>query len=259
MSAPLEVYLYPRLPRSAAVEVVASTRGHSLSELRDAGNLAHPVASPAATGGTPVPIEVLMRVQAELRKTEERYGFPKALSQADQQAVDREWGSQLLAEMGIVPADAADEGVWSFMSLVLVPEFAPWRFPGRSEERLIGKPRNAMRRLWWRAWTLGPDLRYAPEGCSPLREDEFVQIMERTTVAGNRRTARAFQEVIWRAEKSAVELGRSDVVRDLMPKLRASRSYLCLDALSDRQLDELLVELLDEILISKGLSPMTER
>ena len=38
----------------------------------------------------------------------------------------------------------------------------------------------------------GPDLETAPEGCEPLGEDESVQIMERPSLGGNRRTAKHF-------------------------------------------------------------------
>ena len=154
--------------------------------------------------------------------------------------------------MNIVPADAAEEGVWSFLSLVLLPEFAPWRFPSRTEERLIGRPRNALRRLWWRAWALGPDLSWAPEGCTPLTEDESVQLMERPTVSRNQRTVKAVQNALWRAEKAGIELSRTDLVRLLIPRVRAARSNICLEALTDESLDELLDALLDQVLESSG-------
>jgi len=89
--------------------------------------------------------------------------------------------------MEIVPADAAEPGVWAFLCCVAVPDLACWRFPGRTRERLLGGPRNALRRLWWRAYVLD---RGSREGLSGrLGEDETVQIMERPTLAGNPRVA----------------------------------------------------------------------
>ena len=247
-----EIFLYPRLPRVASRTIIAQSASSTLRELRDGSALTHPDAAPSATGGTPVPPSVLLKVQQEMRQIADRFEFPKPLSLAGQQEIDRLWGTYLRASMGIIPGDAAEEGVWSFLSLVVLPELAPWRFPGRTEERLLGRPRNTLRRLWWRAWTLGPNLSWAPEGCMPFVEDEYVQIMERTSVAGNTRTARAFQQAVWRAEHAEIPMGRSDVVRELLPRLRAMLSYLCLDIIADSELDDLLNELLDEVLTANG-------
>lgn len=247
-----EIFLYPRLPRVASRTIVAHTTTSTLRELRDSSALTHPEAAPAATGGTPVPLSVLLKIQIEMREIADRFEFPKPLTLAGQQEIDRLWGTYMRTTMGIIPGDAAEEGVWSFLSLVVLPELAPWRFPGRTEERLLGKPRNTLRRLWWRAWTLGPDLNWAPEGCKPFVEDEYVQIMERTSVAGNMRTARAFQHAVWRAEEADIPMSRGDVVRELLPRLRALRTYLCFDVISDSDLDNLLDELLDEVLTVKG-------
>ena len=142
------------------------------------------------------------------------------------------------------------KGVWSFLTVVVVPEIGPWRFPGRSEERLIGRPRNVLRRTWWRAWALGPDLDDAPDGCTPLGEDESVQIMERPSLGGNRRTARALQAALWRAEQSGLPAARSEVMRELARRLRAAKSHISLDALDADELSDLLDRLTGEALKS---------
>jgi hypothetical protein len=142
--------------------------------------------------------------------------------------------------MDIVPADAAEEGVWSFLTLVVVPEIGPWRFPAQAEERLVGRPRNVLRRTWWRAWALGPDLDVSPEGCEPLGEDESVQIMERPSLGGNRRTAQALQAALWRAEQVGISVPRTELMRQLARRLRATKSHIALDAIDDESLAELL-------------------
>jgi hypothetical protein len=136
--------------------------------------------------------------------------------------------------------------VWSFLTLVVCPEIGPWRFPGRTEERLLGEPRNVLRRLWWRAWTLGPNLSEAPEGCEPLGEDEFVQVMERPSLGGNRRTARALQFALWRAEAAGLRMPRSELMRQLARRARAAKSHIQFDALSDEELGALLDRIVDQ-------------
>ena len=243
--------LYPRLPRAVARGLILERAGASLSELRDLAALSHPEAEPSATGGHPVDAEKLREVQGTVRNVAEQAGFPDPLG-GSTQGFDRPCGTALLSVMDIVPADAAEEGVWSFLSLVLVPEIGPWRFPALAEERLIGHPRNVLRRTWWRAWALGPDLSRAPEGCEPLGEDESVQIMERPSLGGNRRTAGALQAAIWRAELGGLTTPRSELMRQLARRLRAVKSHIALDSLDDESLAGLLDGLCAEAMKSTG-------
>ncbi|MCQ1954116.1 hypothetical protein [Arthrobacter sp. zg-Y238] len=237
----MSIYIYPRLPRDVAHRIIAELADKGLTELVGYGALSHPSAAPAAVGGIPVPQQELQRIQDGLREIASRYGFPSKLDQRSQQNLDRTLGTYLYKELGIVPGDAAVEGVWSFLTLVLVPELAPWRFPQRAENRLIGVPRNALRRLWWRAWALGPDLNAAPGGCSPLGEDEFVQIMERSGLSGNRKAARAARDAVWRAEANGLlPILRTELMRGLIPRVLAARSHVVLDILSDDELAALL-------------------
>lgn len=241
--------LYPRLSRAAAHSLILEREHTPLSDLAAQSTLSHPDAEPSATGGHPVDAHRLSEVRAAIREIAERAGYPQPLGTSTQ-TFDRPCGSTLLRLMDIVPADAAEEGVWSFLTLVVVPEIGPWRFPGRSEERLVGRPRNVLRRTWWRAWALGPDLEHAPDGCTPLGEDESVQIMERPSLGGNRRTARALQAALWRAEQSGLSAARSEVMRELARRLRAAKSHISLDALDDEVLSDLLDRLTGEALKS---------
>lgn len=239
--------LYPRLAREAAQRILAARSGVGLDELYDSAAIEHPEASPAATGGHPVPAEKLLEIQTLIRDIARSAGYPRALA-GSTQAFDRPCGTALFQTMDIIPADAADEGVWSFLSLVVVPEIGPWRFPKLTEERILGKPRNVLRRLWWRAWALGPDLVTAPNGCQPLGEDESVAIMERPSLGGNLRVARALRDALWRAESVGLSVPRSELMRQLARRLRAIRSHISLDSLDDAQLAGLLDHLARESL-----------
>lgn len=233
------ILLYPRLPRSSARKLLLERVGMDLAELQDLSALEHSDAEPSATGGLPASKSLIREVQTIVRELSLRAGFPSAPG-SRAQIFDRECGTALYDVMQIVPADAAEEGVWSFLSLVVCPEIGPWRFPGQPEERLLGQPRNVFRRLWWRAWALGPDLNSAPMGCAPLGEDEFVQVMERPSLGGNRRTARAIQSALWRAENMGITTPRSELMRQLARRARAAKSHTQFDALSDQDLDNLL-------------------
>jgi hypothetical protein len=244
--------LYPRLPRHAARQLIADRIGMGHEELLESAELSHPEAEPSATGGHPADAAKIEEIQVAIREVSRRAGFPKPLG-GSTQSFDRPCGSVLMNSMDIVPADAAEEGVWSFLTLVVVPEIGPWRFPALAEERLIGRPRNVLRRTWWRAWALGPDLSYAPQGCEPLGEDESVQIMERPSLGGNRRTAHALQSALWRAEQQGLPVPRSELMRQLARRGRAVKSHIQFDALTDEALEGLLDRITDEALDALAL------
>jgi hypothetical protein len=231
--------LYPRLSRASAQRILTERRNVTEAELKALSAVDHPDAAPSATGGHPAPSQKLMEVREAIRGIAERAGYPSPIAGSTQD-FDRPCGSALYRLMDVVPADAAEEGVWSFLTIVLVPEVGPWRFPRQPEERILGRPRNVLRRLWWRAWAIGPDLEAAPEGCQPLGEDESVQIMERPSLGGNRRSAHAIQDAVWRAELAGLTVPRSELMRQLTRRLRGAKSHVSLDAIDDTMLANLL-------------------
>lgn len=248
-------FLYPRLDPNVAMSILSESSAMTLLELFRNGRIEHPMAAPSPSGGRPVNSELLRHLQDGIREIATSCGYPSDLAKShiNKQNFDNQCGDFLYNEMAIVPADAADVGVWSFLSLVVVPEIGPWRFSNRTDVRLLGHPRNVLRRLWWRAWAFGGDLNIAPTGCTPLGEDESVAIMERPSLGGNQRTARALRDSLWRAELEGVSVARSELMRQLARRLRAERSHIALDALSDSQ----LVYLLDG-LVSRSLDSLCE-
>lgn len=227
-----------------------------LDDLMKLGSLEHPEAAPAATGGHAVGNARLKIVQERIREVAEGAGYPRPLKRLAGQSFDRPVGTALFESMGIVPGDAASEGVWSFLTLVVVPEIGPWRFPDKAPDRILGRPRNVLRRSWWRAWAFGTDLDYAPDGCTPLGEDEFVQIMERPSLGGNRHTSQALLTAIWKAERGGLKVARSELVRELTRRTRAVRSHLSLDVLGDNELAELLDRISQESVAALGGDPL---
>lgn len=238
-------FVYPSLDRATAEMLIAERQHLDLDDLRDLGGVGHGAAAPPSVGGRAASANRILRIQQAIRTIAEAAGYPSALGE-DAQRFDRPCGTALFRQLDIVAWNAADEGVWSFLTLVVVPEIGPWRFPSRSPERLLGRRRNTLRRLWWRAWSLGPDLDYAPEGCTPLREDEFVQIMERPKLGHHRDLAQAIRDAIWRAEQRGLSMARSELVRGLTLRTGALKAHRALELLPAEELaitlDELVVQ-----------------
>jgi hypothetical protein len=147
--------------------------------------------------------------------------------------------------MEIVPSDAANEGVWSFLSLVLLPDVSLWRFPNRDRrenyERVLGRPRNVFRRLWWRCFALGD----AADGAvSHLLEDEAVGLFERPTLGGDPRVATAIAAAhLERLTSSSTS--RTEVMRQATKRLLRLSAIVSLSALGDMELMKTVGEVFD--------------
>lgn len=178
--------VYPRLPAAHAMTLLQERSSLTMDELRARSDNQHPQSEWYPTAAHRVSRDDLTGLQSRIREIAEMYGHPKIPGRRANKYIDfdRALTAEIVPAMKIVPADAAHEGVWSFLSLVLLPDVALWRYPNPSGkgdyERIIGRPRNVFRRLWWRAVALGP------ETSSMLHEDEAVAIMERPSLGGIR-------------------------------------------------------------------------
>lgn len=237
-------YVYPRLPRTTGLAIIEESRSYDLDKLLALSAIDHPDAAPVATG-TRVDGSRLEEVRENVRRAAVDRGYPEPLRRGREWTFDSAAGRALYESMDVIPADAAAEGVWSFLSLVLLPEIGPWRFPDRAQDRLLGHPRNVFRRSWWRAHVLGADLDEAPEGQQPLGEDELVQIMERPTLAANPRVARAVRDGIFRGAER-VAAARSEFARDLTKRVLRLTPFLAVDLLDDAELATLVDDLIDQ-------------
>ena len=237
------VWLYPRLPRPAAQELLQRTQEASPAVRRSMAALSHPQAAPVPTGGTPVPTGHLERLAASVRGefgSELEDPFPSG-SEAE---VDARIGQVLHAQMDIVVSDAASEGVWSFLALVLLPDVATWRFPDCHPSRLIGHKRNVFRRPWWRRHVLGDLVSPQPPGGSRLLgEDELVGIFERSSMSRSHSLARALARHILGLQIP----DRSHFARELQKRIGRRLAYTTVEALDEDQLSELIQKVSAEV------------
>lgn len=226
-------WLFPRLPRGVAEALVDEMKVSSPKQRRVACSLSHPRAAPAPTGGTPIPESALIRLSEDFR-AEFSEDLSKPLSSGREAEVDARFGRVLHSRMHIISSDAASEGVWSFLSLVVFPDIATWRFPDCHPARLIGTPRNVFRRPWWRQHILGDVMNATHE--SPLGEDELVGIFERSRMARSHELAKALAREIMHTDISA----RSHFARELAKRVRRALAYVNPDVLDRSQIQGLV-------------------
>lgn len=233
------MFVYPRLPSEIASQLYESSLEVDLVELRSGASTSHPSAGYYATGSR-VPETKLESVQTMVREFVDGLGFPEPKRRQEAFAQFDHYLPALLCEqMQIVPADAADEGVWSFIGLVLLPEVAVWRYPNRARERILGLPRNALRRLWWRGFTLG-----SGEGDPPavLGEDQLVAVMERPTIGGDRRLAREFCRAVIAGQNLNPAESSMFIMRESAKRLMRLTPFITMGALDDSELSLLMDE-----------------
>lgn len=154
-----------------------------------------------------VDLDVISKVQREVREVCDTHGFPIAMTAApDKNAFDAALGTVIFKYVQVPELLAAREGMWRYLSTLVLPEVALWRYHRRplnavNTQRYLGHPdRDVLRSRWWRAWSLGPDLTEVPAGRTPLGEDEYTSIMERPTIGYSRELAQGVRDCIWRWE-----------------------------------------------------------
>jgi hypothetical protein len=226
--------LYPRLPRLVAlsiaekISIVASEDPRQLVELVA---FEHPRASPIPTGGSVVQSNYIHSVRESVMEEVGHFLDTGRIPNRSISEFDRRVGVILHEQLEITPADAAHEGAWSFLALLVFPDVSYARFPDLHQDRLVGTKRNVLRRLWIRQDVLG-DL--TTTGDPPLGEDEFVGLLERTAMARNPRLVRALARRVIAYEGS---IARSEFARLLYKRAMHTTGPLLLDVLSDEQLD----------------------
>jgi hypothetical protein len=235
-------YIYPRLGSQVATQLLTEYSRCTPRDLVSAADTSHPQAGWYPTGvAFSVPIQKLGNLQDATRHIAMRYGYPEFQRARSATPFDQEVGTLLTDLMDILPADAAQEGVWSFISLVLLPDVAFWRWPNQqgkeNYERLIGRPRNVFRRLWWRSYCIGDDL------ARELLEDEAVAIMERPSFGGCPKVARAIASTHLRYVHVSPGVSRTEVLRQATKRLRRISPVVTLYALSEADLAVLLDEI----------------
>ena len=157
----------------------------------------------------------------------------------------------------MTPHEAANRDVWSYISLRVLPHYAAWRFPNKSDnpewERFIGQERNTFKRLWWRAHMLGPEL------AVKLQEDDLVQMMERTeSIGSNKFLMRSLVKFTLEHEDVLRSLGgkSSAIFTETGKALRRSMAIVGYEAMDEYEMERYVrmhaEETIERIVSSKG-------
>jgi hypothetical protein len=230
--------VYPRLPlpiaKALISEIAETMSSGGISGVRALARAEHPRAAPVATGGRVANPGHIANVRAAVLETIEPWRRLGMVPRPQAAAFDLALGRTLHEHLRIIPADAAHDETWSFLTLVVFPDVAVLRFPDMHVNRLIGAARNVLRRTWYRQEVLG-DLLYSTD--HPLGEDELVGLFERSALARNHALIRRLAVAVLAYDGPAA---RSEWARDLYKRVTFSTGPRLLDALSDAELDTII-------------------
>lgn len=232
--------LYPELPRGAAHERLSQLRLAASKDgvhgLRRLASLRHPRAYWPPTGGRAAQESDLYALATTVEQSVENWRVQAKAGEAGNRDFDLLLGKVLHRSLGSSSSGASREGMWSFLTLMVFPEYLYARFPSMPDERAFGKQRNVLRRVWLREDVLGEVIHDQPD---QLREDEFVQIMERTALIRTPSLARAVAKQVLSRPADAQ---REAFTRSLAKEVVRRTGPLLLDALSPDELESLVEE-----------------
>lgn len=249
--------LYPRISSPFANALYAEQRELGAGAVR--GAVSHPYMVWPATGAPRIADSELAALRQRLLTVATEAGYPEPLVRSEQNELDIDLAAVLSNEADLTPVEAGFPDVWSFLSLVLVPELVWWRAAGSTNvERFVASDltRHTLARLWWRAHLFTFGLDDPAEGwdlwrSTEIGEAELDQIQTRRGGYGRsprafRALVRAYPSVVIRAEDAGIErrtFWRQGFLRWVL-RLGAFTNF---SGLSDDDLRQDLLRLADEL------------
>lgn len=220
----------PRIAKHSANELLKVHLSNGLAEIASSMPDLTPTITYTPVGGQRIEMRQLEKLRTDILGLAREHGMPNRIIEA---SVFEGRAARILREALPMSAnEAAHEEVWSYLTCCWLLDVAVWRFGVEADERrFIGNVnRNTFRRLWWRAEILGPDI-----DLTKLGEDELVNIMERPTIASDRRLARTIAlEFLARVDEGAAD-SRMQLMREAMKRLLRLTPLVAFQALAEHQ------------------------
>ena len=240
-----QVYLLPRLGQLQAyrfMEQIKLMEGPVKTPDRQYLEDGFSAASYAATGGT-ISEKFICDLADRIRMIASRLGFSDGSSGQEQRS---EFDKKVSILLALCPelrtGEALRDDVWTFLSIVLLPDVVAWRFQSRADERYFGGVRNAFQRLWVRGVGLdrGEESEIRWELVSELTEDGLVQIFERASIASNHVLTRAIAETWLVISRNRQVSAMEDVARSAIKMIRLRNEIVDIGELEEAERNEVL-------------------
>ena len=244
--------LYPQLPHPAAELLANERRLLSVEKLVSVYDWDHADMVFTPTGGNRAEAADLQRLRNVIVSTAVAAGYPVGGDDQTNLEFDRAAAAILHDCMQIEPSEASKPGVWEYLTCVLLSDVVRWRFPGNVDgtplERFFAGRRNALQRLWWRAFALyDPAAGDRHKLLGELGEDEIVQIMERPFLAGSRTLSRTIAGELVAAATRYPDISRRTLIREAQKRLRRFGAFISFEAIADGELTPFVRSIFDQV------------
>jgi len=244
--------LIPQIPTGVAEPLLAQLAESSLVDLVPGDDLFFSKAITQPTGGIPITDATLKQLRDTILTAARNHGFPERRPasflrfELEVAEVLAEW-EPLWKTDGVPSGEALRNDCWSFITIVVLPDVALWRWPTKSSEenaggrswkgRMVGGSRNTFQRIFRRIMCLDRGVGHPDRWglIRDLQEDDFSAILERPGLSSNRDIAVSLGEeyIAMKQRLSQVSAGlRQDVYRQATKAIRAYGVVQPLDLMS---------------------------
>ena len=252
--------LLPQLPSIKAKVILEDIASKSNCETLDPkGNFKVEGIFYVPTGGQIINDENLEKLRNNVLEKAKEYGFP---STNQKSFLEFEYEvAKILSNWSYLWIDGEPSGesfrndFWSYLSIVIMPDIVSWRwgFPPEGEPtkswsvRFIGGGRNAFQRIFRRILSLdrGPFHEDRFGLIRELKEDDFSNILERTSLGSNSRIAIPLAEEYLAMRQRRKDMKASNqlkIYREATKDLRSYGVVQSLDLIDSNNLKELISE-----------------
>lgn len=200
--------------------------------------------------------EDLIALRRAIVNVASKFGYPSLVRGKKLIEFDQELGVAVHQQMRIMPADAANSDVWTFVNTVIAPDVVLWRY-GKfedlnkkwviSEDRLFDLTRTTIGRLWWRVHLLGGEI------AGLLGEDEAVQLLEKPRIGGFVELSRCIGKRHLHYAAAGGTTRRMELLRDVTKRLVRKMAVQSVYVMSPNHLDLFVDELFVESAAALGI------
>ncbi|MER7506242.1 DUF6339 family protein [Nonomuraea pusilla] len=228
--------LWPHLPSVVGAALYAEVAAGRPPAPRES----HPEQTWAPVGGRVAPKRVRELMEA-VTTTAKEHGYPQPAGSDARISFDRDAAKVIRGQLDLSWAEAGNRDLWSFLSLVALPDVTMWRFGPGNKERWIATDltRHTWARLWWQAVIFAGH----EHVLAALTESDLNQLLERRSIGGDPRLVREMARAVI---ELAANTPRRPVIRDVTARLRRYLAFLDVRSLSDQQIRDLCRTLTNE-------------
>ncbi len=254
-------WLLPQLPRTFAEKVIEGFNGDPASRVFT--GVEHPQRIYQASGGDRLPDSQLLELRDAIIAIARDFGFPDqppsrkrnedyALFEYRVALCLADW-APLGTDHHSVIAETTRRDWWSFLTLIVLPEVACWRWVSETQsnllkhERFLGGGRNTFQRIHRRVLCLDRGASHTDRFglIHDLKEDDFSAILERPSLSASPRIAAILGEELLKMRDRLTAAGwgleqQKDVYRQAIKDLCAYGIVIAFDVLDDDHLRTLV-------------------